>query len=112
MSTQANNPLHGVTLKVLVQELVDRYGWDGLASLFDFACFHRNPSLNSTLKFLRKTPWARAKVERLWVADWRAGEKKRKRNAARKARRAHAAEMGEQPVAHEVSAEDQPSGEE
>ncbi len=96
MDSQANNPLHGVTLKVLMQDLVDRHGWEGLAEQFDFACFHNDPTLKSSLKFLRKTEWARAKVERLWVAEWKVAEKKRVRNARRKARRAYKAGLGEE----------------
>ena len=49
-----------MTLKVLMQDLVDRHGWEGLAEQFDFACFHNDPTLKSSLKFLRKTEWARA----------------------------------------------------
>lgn len=78
-----------------MQELIERHGWAGLAQRFDFACFHNNPSLKSSLKFLRKTPWARAKVEKLWVLEWKAAEKKRVRNARRKARRAYAARLAE-----------------
>lgn len=96
MDSQATNPLHGVTLKVLLQDLVDHHGWEGLAERFDFACFHNEPSLKSSLKFLRKTDWARAKVEKLWVMEWKAAEKKRVRNARRKARRAFKASLGEE----------------
>lgn len=94
MSTeQPANPLHGVTLKALLEELVDRYGFDGLADRFGWRCFSHDPSIKSSLKFLRKTPWARAKVERLYVADLRVREKKRKRNAMRAARRAYKAKV-------------------
>ncbi len=97
MSTeQPDNPLHGVTLKALVEVLIERYGFDGLAERFGWRCFSHEPSLPSSLKFLRKTPWARAKVEQLYIADQRQIEKKRKRNAMRAARRAWKAEAGEE----------------
>lgn len=66
-STQKNNPLHGLTLKTIVTELVDYYGWQGLAEKAPMNCFINNPSINSTLKFLRKTPWARDKIEKLYL---------------------------------------------
>ena len=61
------NPLHGVTLQMMIEHLVDRYGWDGLAKRIAIRCFEHDPSVPSSLKFLRKTPWARAKVESLYV---------------------------------------------
>lgn len=61
-----SNPLEGKTLKVIVTELVDKYGWEQLGQLVSINCFNDNPSINSSLKFLRKTPWARAKVEQLY----------------------------------------------
>ena len=64
---QANNPLHGITLKVLLEELVETYGWEYLDEKVRINCFAVNPSLNSSLKFLRKTPWAREKVENLYI---------------------------------------------
>jgi uncharacterized protein (DUF2132 family) len=64
MSTQA---LHGITLEALLTRLVDHYGWDGLAQQVDINCFVNEPSVKSSLKFLRKTPWARAKVEDLYL---------------------------------------------
>jgi uncharacterized protein (DUF2132 family) len=60
---QQNNPLHGVTLKMMVEELEAKYGWAGLASKIKIKCFMDKPSVNSSLKFLRVTPWARQKVE-------------------------------------------------
>ena len=68
---QPNNPLHGVTLKMIVEELVERHGWRGLADRIQIGCFQNNPSLKSSLKFLRRTDWARAKVERLYLSDRR-----------------------------------------
>ena len=67
MTTQPNNPLHGVTLETMVTKLVDHFGWDELGYLIEIRCFNLNPSVKSSLKFLRKTPWARAKVERLYL---------------------------------------------
>ncbi|MDP5055389.1 DUF2132 domain-containing protein [Marinomonas hwangdonensis] len=71
--TQVNNPLHGVTLEKVVTELVAHYGWEALALRIDINCFKSNPSVKSSLTFLRKTPWARAKVEALFV-DMQAGK--------------------------------------
>lgn len=67
-SPASKDPLHGVTLKQLLTELVAEYGWAGLAERVDIRCFRFDPSLNSSLVFLRRTPWARAKVEELYVA--------------------------------------------
>ena len=66
-SPQKNNPLHGFTLEQIVQELQQHYGWEELAQRIRINCFYENPSVSSSLKFLRKTPWARAKVEDLFV---------------------------------------------
>ena len=63
----SNDPLHGKTLKVIVEILVDYYGFDTLAELININCFKENPSINSSLKFLRKTDWARKKVEELYI---------------------------------------------
>ena len=59
--------LHGITLESLLNRLVDHYGWDGLAQRIDINCFMSDPSVKSSLKFLRKTPWARKKVEELYL---------------------------------------------
>ena len=64
---QINNPLHGVTLEQIINSLVDYYGWEGLAKHIDIRCFTTDPSVKSSLKFLRKTPWARKKVEDLYI---------------------------------------------
>jgi uncharacterized protein (DUF2132 family) len=66
---QINNPLHGITLEKVVTDLVDYYGWEALAKEIDINCFKSNPSIKSSLKFLRKTPWAREKVEKLFVSS-------------------------------------------
>ncbi len=63
----ANNPLHGVTLEALLTELVARYGWDELGKRVPIRCFTHDPSIKSSLAFLRKTPWAREKVEGLFI---------------------------------------------
>jgi len=64
---QANNPLHGVTLEMILTRLVDRYGWEKLGRTINIKCFTHEPSMKSSLKFLRKTPWAREKVEALYL---------------------------------------------
>jgi len=65
---QANNPLHGQTLEAVVKSLVEHYGWEELGKKIDICCFNSDPSVKSSLKFLRKTPWARKKVEDLYIA--------------------------------------------
>jgi uncharacterized protein (DUF2132 family) len=67
MTEQPNNPLHGVTLEAMVNALVERYGWEELGRRITIRCFTSDPSVKSSLKFLRKTPWARQKVEDLYV---------------------------------------------
>ena len=66
-STQPKNPLHGMTLEKIVTELADYYGWEGLGERINIRCFTHDPSVGSSLKFLRKTPWARDKVESLYL---------------------------------------------
>jgi uncharacterized protein (DUF2132 family) len=66
-SPQPRNPLHGLTLEAIVTALVAHYGWPGLAERITLHCFSHEPSVNSSLKFLRKTPWAREKVEGLYL---------------------------------------------
>lgn len=61
------DPLHGVTLKMMVTRLVEKYGWEELGRRIKIKCFTNDPSINSSLKFLRKTPWARKKVETLYL---------------------------------------------
>lgn len=67
MSNQANNPLHGITLQSIVEQLVAFYGFDTLGELIKIKCFTDNPSVKSSLTFLRKTDWARKKVEELYL---------------------------------------------
>jgi uncharacterized protein (DUF2132 family) len=66
---QTREPLHGVTLEQIVKSLVEFYGWNELGKCLDIKCFTLNPSVKSSLKFLRKTPWARKKVEHLYLAS-------------------------------------------
>ena len=67
---QKDNPLHGVTLEKLLTQLVEHFGWDDLACSININCFKSDPSIKSSLKFLRKTPWAREKVERLYIVTF------------------------------------------
>mgnify|MGYP003630460138 CR=1 FL=1 len=67
MSAQQNNPLHGQSLQKILTTLVEHYGWDELARRIEINCFMHDPSIKSSLTFLRKTPWARDKVEALFV---------------------------------------------
>ncbi len=68
MSTiQPNNPLHGLSLETILTKLVGHYGWTDLGEIIDIRCFTHEPSIKSSLKFLRKTPWARLKVEELYL---------------------------------------------
>jgi len=64
---QPDNPLHGITLESILIQLVDRYGWAELGRKIDIRCFNYDPSIKSSLKFLRQTPWARAQVEELFI---------------------------------------------
>lgn len=67
------DPLHGVTLKMIVTQLEEKYGWEELGRRINIKCFSNDPSINSSLKFLRKTPWARKKVETLYLqTSWAA----------------------------------------
>ena len=68
---QPNNPLHGVTLEKILIHLVDQYGWEDLGGIININCFNSNPSIKSSLTFLRKTPWARKKVEDLYLDSLR-----------------------------------------
>lgn len=65
--TQKNNPLHGVTLLMMLEQLVARYGWEELGYRINIRCFRYDPSIKSSLAFLRKTPWARKEVEDLYL---------------------------------------------
>lgn len=67
MNEQPNNPLHGVTLAAILDYLVERLGWERMGREVEILCFTNQPSITSSLKFLRKVPWARAKVEQLYL---------------------------------------------
>jgi uncharacterized protein (DUF2132 family) len=70
-SEQRGNPLHGITLEMILEHLIAHYGWETMGRLIDIRCFTQDPSIKSSLKFLRKTPWARAKVEALYLQSRR-----------------------------------------
>lgn len=76
---QARNPLHGVTLEVMINELVAFFGWEKLGERIPVRCFNSDPSVASSLKFLRKTPWARAKVEKLYLVMLRQRERRERK---------------------------------
>ena len=76
---QPRNPLHGLTLEMIVTQLADHYGWHELGTLIPIRCFTHEPSVGSSLKFLRRTPWARDKVESLYLFMLR--EQKRQQKA-------------------------------
>jgi uncharacterized protein (DUF2132 family) len=64
---KSSDPLHGITLENILKILVEKYGWDELSIRINIRCFYNEPSIKSSLKFLRRTPWARAKVEKLYI---------------------------------------------
>ncbi len=76
---QINNPLHGITLESIVVKLEDYYGWEELGQLIKIRCFDSDPSVKSSLKFLRKTPWARKKVEDLYLVTVKREKRKRRK---------------------------------
>jgi uncharacterized protein (DUF2132 family) len=78
MEKQKNNPLHGITLASIVEHLVNYYGWEDLGIRINIKCFNENPSIKSSLTFLRKTDWAREKVEGLYLKSLRDITKKSK----------------------------------
>lgn len=67
MNDTKNNPLHGKTLEMILTELVNHYGFEELATIIDINCFKTNPSIKSSLTFLRRTPWARTKIENIYL---------------------------------------------
>ncbi len=67
MKSQPNNPFHGVKLEQIINDLVDSYGWEYLGDTINIRCFTHDPSVKSSLKFLRRTPWARTKVENIYL---------------------------------------------
>jgi uncharacterized protein (DUF2132 family) len=74
---QANNPLHGVTLETILNHLVEEFGWEELGKSINIRCFNENPSIKSSLSFLRKTPWARTKVETMYLWSLKRRSKKK-----------------------------------
>ncbi len=77
---QANNPLHGITLEAILTELVNHYGFETLATFVNIRCFIENPSIKSSLTFLRKTPWARERIEGIYLKYLRQQAKAAKAN--------------------------------
>jgi len=67
MVRQSNDPLHGITLEMMLTRLVERYGWEEMGRIIRIRCFNNDPSIKSSLQFLRRTPWARSKVEALYL---------------------------------------------
>lgn len=67
METQKNNPLHGIKLEQIVTDLEAHYGWEYMGTIINIRCFNDNPTVKSSLKFLRRTPWARTKVEYMYL---------------------------------------------
>ena len=67
MATQPNNPLHGITLEMMLEKLVREYGWEEMGRHLPIRCFNFDPSIKSSLNFLRRNPWARAKVEEMYL---------------------------------------------
>ena len=67
MESQPNNPLHGIKLAQILEDLVAHYGWEYMGYTVKIRCFNENPSISSSLKFLRRTPWARTKVEAMYL---------------------------------------------
>jgi len=78
---QPDNPLHGITLEMVLNELVAFYGWDELGRQVEVRCFKHEPSIASSLKFLRRTPWARQEVESLYIAMVRRSDNEKGRDS-------------------------------
>jgi uncharacterized protein (DUF2132 family) len=113
MSPASNDPLHGITLEALLTELVSRHGFEELALRVNIRCFSHEPSIKSSLKFLRRTEWARTAVEQLYLADQELLARKRQRNQERAGRRAYAAARdGSELSQADPAAEAEPGSEE
>lgn len=111
----SNDPLHGVTLEAMVTDLVERRGFYDLGERIPIRCFTHDPSVSSSLKFLRRTPWARAQVEQLYLADLHKQQKNALRNQKRAERRAtkaahdaHSAEPANEDSNSETAAASSP----
>ena len=74
MNHNPNNPLHGVTLEKMITQLVDHFGWEELGKIIKIRCFNYDPSIKSSLKFIRKEYWARIKVEKLYIKTFKSDE--------------------------------------
>ena len=74
MNNNPNNPLHGITLEKMVTALVDHFGWEELGRIVKIRCFNYDPSIKSSLKFIRKEYWARLKVEKLYIKTFRSDD--------------------------------------
>lgn len=92
-----NDPLHGKTLQSILEFLVDRYGWEALSERIKVNCFTSDPSVSSSLVFLRKTPWARKKVERLYLEALRPTAPKKNNEAMREKNKSIGSDTGEIP---------------
>ncbi len=75
--TKSNDPLHGITLEMILTRLIEHYGWEEMGRIVRIRCFNNDPSIRSSLQFLRKTPWARSKVEALYLRYVRQSAKKK-----------------------------------
>lgn len=75
--SDSNDPLHGKTLAYILESLVDRYGWEEMGARINIRCFNHDPSVKSSLAFLRRTPWAREKVEQLYIKSLKKGTKRK-----------------------------------
>ncbi len=75
--TKSNDPLHGITLEMIITRLIEHYGWEEMGRIVRIRCFNNDPSIRSSLQFLRKTPWARSKVEALYLRYVRQSAKKK-----------------------------------
>jgi uncharacterized protein (DUF2132 family) len=80
---QQKDPLHGVTLEMMLSRLVEHFGWEKMGQIIDIRCFNNDPSIKSSLQFLRKTPWARTKVEEMYLKYKRNTSKKPTHNLSR-----------------------------
>ena len=81
---QSGDPLHGITLEMMIIELVEHYGWDEMGKVISIRCFNNDPSIKSSLQFLRKTPWARKKVEALYIRCKRKAKREKIRKSCLK----------------------------
>ena len=79
--SQPDNPLHGITLEMILNELVAFHGWDKLGRQIEIRCFNHEPSVASSLKFLRRTPWARQQVEKLYIDTVRRSDNAKRRDS-------------------------------